>query len=248
MKLALIVSIWHDWDMLEATLKTNRKFVDGIIIVASQKSNYGELSPIPERWRDDEIYIYEPSDFQPRVSETKKRNYGLRIALEQGYTHFLTADADEVYHPEEVEKVKFKFEDANLNGLVVPSNLYFGKPTLTIGRDITRVPFIHKLTPTILHDFNKAYPFAWERNQIRIDPTRSLSINSGVEYTEDIVMHHYSWIRKDYEMKIRNSTARTNLERSTILEDLKNAAPGVFCNFYQKTLQAYQNTFGIPEF
>jgi hypothetical protein len=60
-------------------------------------------------------------------------------------------------------------------------------------------------------------------------------------------MHHYSWVRKDYKLKIRNSTARTNLERSTVLNDLLVAKEGSYVEFYQRHLQRSTVDFGIPE-
>jgi hypothetical protein len=134
-----------------------------------------------------------------------------------------------------------------LNGLVCQCRTYFKSPQLTIGLDSTLVPFIHKITPTLRHEFNKRYPFAWIDGQIRIDPTRSLNINNGVERI-DLEMHHYSWVRSDYQKKIRNSTARRNLERSSILKELLLAKEGYFVEFYQRHLQRSSVDFGIPEF
>ena len=68
--------------------------------------------------------------------------------------------------------------------------MYFKSPKLTLGFDHTLVPFIHKLTPTIRHEFNKHYPYAWDNGNIHIDPSRSLNINSGVQMS-DVIMHHY---------------------------------------------------------
>lgn len=245
-KLCAIFCVWSDWDLLYHSTENIRPLVDGIIIVASEKSNYGEVSPIPF-WGRDYVVQREPQFSHPMNSETDKRNYGLQIAREQGYTHFLMLDSDELYEHEPFLKEKQRFIDnPNLNGLVCASQVYFKSPTLTIGLDTTRVPFIHKLTHNLKHEFNKAYPFAWdEKRQIRIDPTRSLNINEGVEWS-DIVMSHYSWVRKDYAKKIRNSTARHNIEKSTILEDLENAKPGYFCKFYQKTLYEAPNIFNLP--
>jgi hypothetical protein len=81
----------------------------------------------------------------------------------------------------------------------------------------------------------------------RIDPTRSLNISANVPYTENVICHHYSWIRKDFNVKIRNSTARKNLERSSILKDLLLAKEGYFVEFYQRHLQRSSVDFGIPE-
>lgn len=246
MKLAAIYNVWDDWDMLEHSLKNITHLVDGVIIIGSEISNHGELSLMPD-WP--EIYHREPKfKNDPRACETDKRNYGLGIAREQGYTHFLSMDADEFYEQEPFLKEKQKFIDnPDLAGLVCECQTYFKSPQLTIGLDTTLVPFIHKLTPTIRHEFNRNYPFAWIDGQIRIDPTRSLNINSGVEMT-DLIMHHMSWIRSDYHKKIRNSTARRNLERSTILNDLLLAKEGYFVEFYQRHLQRSSVDFGIPEF
>jgi len=56
-----------------------------------------------------------------------------------------------------------------------------------------------------------------------------------------------SWVRKDVKKKIRNSTARQNIERSSIVRDYTNAKEGYFCEFYGKTLERSPNVFGLPE-
>lgn len=248
MRLCLIVNCWGDWIFLEHTLAVMKPLVDGVIIVGSEMSNFGERSQIPLKWYTDDLHIREPQFQQPLHSETDKRNFGLSIAKQQGYSHFLTSDADEVYNPIAFLKMRDRFLNEDLNGIVCPTRVYFGKPNLTIGFDGTLIPFIHKLTSRTQHEFNKLYPYAWDKKRIRIDPSRSLNINSGVEYTEEIVCEHFSWCRGDYEKKIRNSTASANLKRSSILEDLENAKPGYFCKFYQKTLIECENKFNIPEF
>lgn len=244
MKLVAIYNVWNDYDLLDQSVENISQCVDSFIIVVSTRSNYNEYAPIPDRWKEF-IVVREPHFNIPMHSETDKRNFGLDIARKQGFTHFIMMDADEFYHPEQFLKAKERFLNPNLAGLVCPLNCYFKEPTLTIGRDTTLVPFIHKITPTLKFEFNKQYPFAWSGKQIRIDPTRSMNINTGVEYTEEVVMEHYSWVRKDIEVKIRNSTARRNLERSTIREDYANARPGVYNKFYQKVLTEAPNYFNI---
>lgn len=255
MKLAAVYVVWDDWDILSHSVKNMTPLVDGIIIVGSIKSNYGELSEIPAEWKDKVlIYDHYANDFQSRVNmpasvmERDKRNYGLEIAKSEGYTHFLMMDADEFYEPEPFLKEKERFKNnPNLQGLVCASQVYFKGPKLTIGLDTTRVTFIHRITPTLKFEFNRRFPYAWEGLSIRIDPTRQLNINSGVEWS-DIVMHHMSWVRSDYEKKIRNSTARANIEKSTIREDLLSAKEGYFCKFYQKPLIRASVDFNIPDF
>lgn len=248
MRLCLIYNVWDDYDLLSHSIRNMRKLVDGIIVVASTKSNYGEYSPIPDEFKNDELHVREPRFHIPMHSETDKRNFGIDIARQQGYTHFVMMDADEVYKEDEFQRYKYHMRVfPDVKGLVCLCQTFFKSPTLTIGFDITLVPFIHELTPTIKCEFNRSYPFAWEGKQIRIDPTRSYNINSGVEKV-DVTMFHFSWVRKDIEIKIRNSSARTNLEHSSIREDYANAAPGVYNRFYQKTLVECENIFNLPEF
>jgi len=255
MRLCAIFNVWGDYDLLKHSVKNIRPLVDGVIIIASTRSNYGELCPVPHEWlyvsmENDGVrtYIREPQHHHPAHSETDKRNYGLKIARDLGFTHFLTIDSDEMYEPEPFLKAKERFHvENNLAGLVCDCQTYFKSPTLTIGLDTTLVPFIHVLTPTIQHEFNRKYPFAWIDGKIRIDPTRSLNINSGVEKI-DLKMHHMSWIRRDIEVKIRNSTARSNIERSTVRQDFMLAKEGYFVKFYGKTLVRVPNLFNIPEY
>jgi hypothetical protein len=248
MKLCAIFHCWSDWYLLDHAVSHIETLVDGIIVIGSVKSNYGEISDIPEQWLNDpRLIVRDPVHNHAMHAETDKRNYGLRVAKDQGYTHFITCDSDELYDPEEFLKAKQYIVDRDLAGLVVESQGYFKSPTLTIGKDVTLVPHIHKLTPTIKHEFNKQYPFSWINGQIRIDPTRSFNINSGVEMV-DCTMHHMSWIRTDYEKKIRNSTARANLTKSTIVHDLVNAKEGEMCHFYGKRLLRVANRFNIPEY
>ena len=245
MRLVAIYNVWSDFDWLEISIKKLDGLVDGVIIVASELSNWGEASTIPEKWRD-KVHIREPFFNHPLNCETDKRNFGLDIAKREGYTHFISMDADEVYESEPFLKAKERFNDPELQGIVCASQVYFKSPSLTIGLDVTLVPHIHKIQPGIKHEFNRRYPFAWIDGKIRIDPSRSLNINSGVKW-DDIILHHFSWTRKDYKKKIRNSTAKNNIQTSTVLTDLGLAKEGYFCNFYRKSLVPATVDFGIYE-
>lgn len=247
MRLGAIFCIWDDWGLLEIAVQNISQVADEIIIIASEKSNYGEVSPIPEAWKA-MVDICEPPFKEARENETFKRNLGLQIALKRGCTHFITMDADELYDCRQVENAKLLFNNPSLNGLICPCDCFFASPTLTIGRDITLIPFIHKLTPQVRHGFNRNYFMAYVNRQIRIDPTRQLNIRFGIEYTEAVTMFHYSWVRPDYEKKIRNSTARANLEKSCILQDLVQAKENYFCEYYQRSLTRVENRFNIPEY
>ncbi len=89
---------------------------------------------------------------------------------------------------------------------------------------------------------NKRYPFAYDANGPRIDPTRQLNIKRGVEWST-ITMHHYSHVRNDIRVKIENSSA--NLGRSTLLEDWLNAKEGYLVKMYNRVLEKVPNYFNI---
>ncbi len=240
--LCAIINYWDGGEILPYAVRQWHKLGVEVIIIYSNTSNYwyivnNALFLSDDQFKDCHIFRCEPlNHLQPVDNERRKRNFGLDKARELGFSHFITADADELYESIDV--------DPDLEGTVVGCRTYFKAPTLTIGMDTTLVPFIHKLTPTIAHAWNRHYPFAFDPG-IRIDPSRQLNINSGVVFNDKIVMNHYSWVRKDYQQKVENSTARNNILRSSIYRDLEHARPGYFCRFYGKTLVEVPNKYGI---
>lgn len=258
MKLAAIFNVWADWDWLNISVNHISPVVDGIIVIWSEKSNYGEVCepyPMLAVWGTVtspivvHVYRKEPALIHPMHEETARRNFGLQKARELGYTHFLSIDCDELYDPEQFHKEKQRFIDnPNLAGLVCASQVYVKSPTLTIGLDTTLVPFIHKITPTLKHSFNRMYPFSWDKGQIKIDPTRSLNIDRGVEWSP-IVMDHYSWVRSDIARKVRNSTAKANIEKTEVVKNFFRLTEGSICEIYPgKPLVRVPNKYGLPEF
>lgn len=250
MRLIAIYNVWADGlDLLKPSVENILPVADEVLIVFSNYSNYGHY--IPFRCLDPHERItysnFEPNLNQsPHVNECEKRNHGLRVAKERGFTHFIGMDADEFYEQEPFRIEKYRIERQDLAGVVCPIKVYFKSPTLTVGFDHTLVPFIHKVTPGLKFELNnKTYPFAYdEEDHAHIDPTRRLNITHGVEMSS-VIMHHYSWLRSDYNLKIENSAARNNLRKSSIYKDLDAAAPGVYNHFYRKELVSCENIFNI---
>lgn len=252
--------VWDDWDWLELNLKNSFKWLDEIIIVWSENSNYGDHSPRPNmnsiegKWPR---YINFEPDLKntPQQNETLKRNIGLDWARKTDCTHFLMMDADEFYTEDDIEKGLEEIGDND--GLVCKIKTYFKSPSLTVGDEGTLVPFIHTLNSKFMFGMNHQYPFAWTEldripfthgKKIRIDPTRQIiGANQNYITWSEATMHHYSWIRKDIKKKISNSSAKMNLVRSSILKDYVQAKDGYFCEFYRKSLEACPNIFGLPE-
>lgn len=254
MKLAAIFNVWADClCLLPHAVENIRPVVDEVIIVWSRKSNRGHYSgdnlgnyELPTGC---ELVQCEPVSNVPHVNETAKRNAGLEAAKAGGFTHFIMLDSDEFYLQSEFLREKKAIEALDIAGTVCRVQTYFKSPTLTIGLDHTLVPFIHKITPTLKYHLKFAgYPLAYERGQARIDSTRRLNITKGVQMV-DIIMHHYSWIRKDFKLKMDNSSATFKAHRSAVVyEDLKNAKPGYFLKGYQRELVSCDNIFNLPEY
>lgn len=193
--------------------------VDEIIFVTQDISNYGEKIEYQlfsegflENLFSHTVFTY--AKFTPdlkktgMVNETAKRNLGLEIAKEHGCTHFLNIDCDELF--EDFGKAKDAYISAGHNGSVSKMITYFKRPTLRLKNpEGYYVPFIHKL---FLHTKagNTPYPFY-------VDPTRRVNETDVIELSH--FMHHFSYVRRDIGLKVRNSSARDNILKGTILKD-----------------------------
>lgn len=233
MKLAAIYNVWDSEELLVPSMRRMADEVDLFIIVYQVVSNYGEeYSPLDTivsaglmEFNNIRLARYTPKPGQnPGQSERDKRNLGIFLAKEHNCTHFLHLDCDEFY--KDFRNAKRQYISSGNDGSVCMLHTYFKKPTLRLeGIDNYYVPFIHKL-----HKKTQAgvgnYPFY-------VDPTRKINTHDVALIQEP--MHHMSWVRKDIKRKVRNSTARYNIERSQLLKDYMdpNTGPGTILKDYQ---------------
>jgi hypothetical protein len=245
MKLTAIVILWDGAEFLPYLIPNLQQQADDIIVVYSIRSNFGErlAYDLPKFYKTKYINC-EPSQGGAHTNETRKRNYGLRAAIHGGATHILMCDVDEFYKTEEFNTEKERIYSSGINGLVCGLKCFFGSPELTVEGDKTLVAFIQKVTPRMEFGAFKHYPFSYDQFGPRIDPTRRLNVKAGIEWS-NILMYHYSWVRKDIDLKIRNSSARVNLMKSSVRQDYFNAKEGYFCRYYQKELTWHENIFNI---
>ncbi len=245
MKLAAIYNVWDGIEIFEASLNSIISNIDIVIIIYQSVSNYGELfDPLLEimlatnNFPDKEIIVknYNPIIGHGALNETAKRNLGISIACECEATHFLNMDTDECY--KDFGEAKQQYIDSGKEGSVCKLYTYFKKPTLRFDtEDGYFVPFIHKLNLNTVAG-NVTYPFY-------VDPTRRINCENVVLIESH--MHHFSWVRKDIERKCRNSSAKINIERGTMLTDYYNSsvALGFYVKDYDKTLIEVDNFFNI---
>lgn len=249
MKLAAIFNVWMDSvELLGRAIECMP--AEEIIVVWSEYSNRGVKAPPYLEMYSKKVHFIQVEPmyniYHPAASETYKRNCGLEKAKELECTHFIICDSDEFYIQNEFEDEKARIERDNLNGLVHPLKVYVGKPTLWC-EDHTLVPGIQKLYsyPDIHLGNFKNYPFAYDaEGHAHIDPTRRTNQTTGIEMSP-FYMHHMSYVRRDIDLKIRNSSANLRRSEAAIKRDIANAAPGYMSELYHRELKECENLFNI---
>lgn len=253
MRLASIINVWADCVcLLPFCIKNHLQFCDGVIVIWSQTSNHGVKNDAVLEYilanghdsRVDFVQLEPIKRSKPLENETRRRNHGVGLAREKGFTHFILADADEFYHPKDVEDEKKRFENANLNGLVCGMFVFVKSPLLWADT-YTRVAFIQKITKDVSVGRFKEFPFAYEGKQAFIDPSRRISHRKGIEFSE-IMMHHYSYLRRNIDLKINNSSANLRRSRQVIYDELRDARPGYVSKLYHQELKSCDNYFNLP--
>lgn len=253
MRLVSIINAWIDAiELLPFCLDNHLKFCDHVIVVWSMKSNHGNyddsfLKFIVDYKNDGRVTFHqlEPAKgLSPLANEARKRNHGIDIAKQSGFTHFLIADQDEFYHPDRMQTDKEQVELEDLNGLVSPLRVYIGKPTLWC-HDHTLVPTVQRMTPNIKVGQWANYPFAYDsEGKAYIDPSRRPYYSDGIKMGFSYC-HHYSYVRRDINLKINNSSANLKRSKSVILEELRDAKPGYVSRLYHQELKECPNYFNI---
>lgn len=258
MKLCAIYNVWDGEELLEGSIRQIRDHVDIVIAVVSYRSSYGEKRAegfnvcklLQLHGLIDVVNWYDPpnNDLKAMSQESVKRSEGLKSAKEHGATHFLYMDCDEYYFTNDFVEAKARYlireATDGIEGSVCQMKTYFKSPTLMLDPpEDYYVPFIHKLTEeteTGLIDSRRLRPYPFF-----CDPTRRVNTNKVEDLSEVVTMHHYSYVRKDVERKIRNSSARTNIERTPILHDYENAKEGYNLKYCNKKLILAKNHFNI---
>jgi hypothetical protein len=246
MKLAAIYNVWDGEELLRGSIDCIKAHVDVIIIMYQDVSNFGEShDPLSTLGRyfslsNEKIKLIK---FRPTVdrkgfkNEIAKRNEGIEAARYLDCTHFLHIDCDEYYKDFAQAKEEFLLSDAD--GSVCRMFTYFKNPTLRFAHeDNYYVPFIHQLKPNTNS--------GCDHYQYYVDPTRRVNCDR-VMLIKSERMHHFSYVRKNIERKINNSSARANILKSKLLEDYNNpeVGPGFYVQDFKQRLIEVPNYFNI---
>ena len=224
MRLLNIYNVFDAEEFLACSVSHIRPVSDSILCVVQTTSNYGNLYQgglnearrLLKSGQIDYIKEYKPDGYRNAMfNETAKRNSGLQFARVHCFTHVLMMDCDEFFVTDELRGAKAYAEShPKIDWWVCDIKVYFKDIDLTVGIDNTKMAFISKV----------GIASGNSHGRYTIDHTRRY--NSPNYEKIDIVMHHYSWVRKDIARKIENSTARKHIEKSRLLENYENAHEG----------------------
>lgn len=250
MKLAAIYNVWDGDELLAGSMRQIRRSVDHIIVVHQEVSNFGEeyiskvINYIP--YIDQQIFYTPNLAWSGTKNETAKRQLGLDAAIAAGCTHFIFMDCDEYYSSDQFERCKDIIGKLDIETSVIKMQTYYKEPVWQVeGLDNYYVPFICKIVPGIKCGFFPNFPFY-------CDPTRQINTRHAIHLIEEnIVMHHYSWVRKDIVRKLNNSSAKVNFKEKIayLLDEFKNAKLGSEISWFQnRKLILAPNTFKIESY
>ena len=249
MKLLAVYNVFDGLELLKGSIEQIRDSVDCVLIVAQEKSNFGEYDSqvypychyLKSLGLVDEVIPYSPYGGNAMQNETKKRQIGIDYGKKHGFTHFLHLDCDEYYDSENFYKVRFQVGGSFFSGSVVNMKTYYKDPSWCLDPpEDYYVPFIHRLDHNTTTGVKNKYPYY-------VDPTRRINTKS-VERLDSIIMHHFSYIRLDIRKKIQNSTARKNIDKAWIFEEFERAKAGDKIKLYDgRTLIAGQDRFHVEK-
>jgi hypothetical protein len=226
-KLGLVINCFDATEFLDPLLSEIRGQIDWVAGIWQKKSYWG--NPIDKEDMDELLrlknlgLINELIEFKPdyskysREQECEKRNMAIQSAADNGCSHVISSDADELYDPDEFRNAK---ELINKNGWGITYcsyvNYYRDFEHYLIYPFRPFVPFIH--STFFKYTYNGSAPGP-------TDPTRRISnpLNIGTYIFPDeiIRMQHLAWIRKDIRKKLVNWSAKNHFKKELIDKAVK---------------------------
>jgi hypothetical protein len=161
----------------------------------------------------DELIEFKPNfACYAREQECEKRNMGIELMKQKGYSHVLNMDSDEFYDPEQfayakdvIDKKKYLVTYCTYVNYFKNFEYYLKYPF---------VPFVPFICSTY---FKFKYEGAAPGPS---DPTRRVdnpwNLATYIFEPEEIRMHHLSWCRKDIRKKLINWSAKNHFSEELI--------------------------------
>ena len=215
MKLSASYNLFDGEELLEYSLMSIRKNVDHISVVYQLVSNFGKkrstfIKDLLDSYKSlgliDEIYEYKPIiNVHPHDNEIRKRNIGLQLAIDNGCTHYMSMDIDELYKLKDLKYAKSIIEDGDYDSSACYMLTYWREPAY-------RLEPVEDYYVSLIYKIRNGIEFVNGRKfTVLVDPTRRMDPGKCKLFTrEECEMHHLSYIRNDIRSKFENSSARQN--------------------------------------
>lgn len=224
MKLAYMINAFDASELIESVLIEIKEELDYVGAIWQKKSYWGnpiakedmdELHRLKEIGLIDELHEFKPDYLKySRKQECEKRNWGIDHSKFLGYTHIISADADEFYDINQFKWAKnFIIEKGYTSSYCSYINYYKDFDHYLVYPFRPLVPFIHSTFFKYTYDGPAPGP---------TDPTRRilnpLNLGTYVFKDEELRMGHAAWVRKDISKKLINWSAKNHFKTSLINE------------------------------
>ncbi|MGL4208119.1 MAG: hypothetical protein ACRCTY_01895 [Candidatus Adiutrix sp.] len=215
-------SVFDGEELLEASLISIRPVVNYINVIYQLQSWYGNpadsgllplLTNLKNKGLIDELAEFKPNlDLLPTRNEINKRNMGLKLAKQNGVTHFMCLDCDEMFVPTQVKDAQTFMVANQISHSYCAFFSYGPKVTHRLIEPLKIMPFFSRLSR-----FSTLKSRA--KTPCRVDATKKMSTNifsRHYVFDDALIMHHMCFVRRNISRKIENSSFAEGRER---LED-----------------------------
>lgn len=212
MKLVLLLTTWtgDDMDMLKKSIESHSLFVEGVIIGFQNLSNKNEMNytgGIPFincSARIDYLSFTPNLDLNTKENERQKHNQMIQMAKKQGYTHFILSAGDHFYNHKQLQFARqWHLNNPQVDLSITKMITYYKNDNWCLyPLESYGMPFIHKIKPKTEISRTAQYP-------IVVDPSVKVNTSENIHVFDEneVLMHHYSMIRKDIKKKFRNAAS-----------------------------------------
>lgn len=218
MKLAICYTVFDGLELLEKSVQTMAPHVDEIIICYQNVSNKGNADYGIINWLETTFHKYTNIYFveyeadlklNPKENERRKHQTMIQTAKFLECTHFIMAATDHFYTDMDVKYAKRIVSEKDYDVTFSSMYTYYKKPTWQLDTiEKYFMPFICKLHP---HTQIEKVPYF----PLRVDP--SVQVNTFNKWycfhEKEVMLHHYSMIRKDIRSKYENAASPWNQEQ-----------------------------------
>lgn len=200
-------STFDGLSLLSSSILSIRNVVDCVVVVHQTQDFYGNfeeqtnrkiLDDLLSKKLIDKLFVINPSKMLKEEGMIAKRNIGLNYLKSVGVDFVITMDADEFYEESEILYVTEKMVKEKIDTCYSKIITYYGDQ-FHFYDDVYYVPSIYR----IQNNSNYGnFP-----TSLICDPLRRMFEGKYI-LSDNVKMHHLSYIRESLQLKYRSSLAR----------------------------------------